>query len=304
MKKRFVIGYILLNIGIIMGAISVIFNLIYNIILKFDPEAFYAGVLIGTGLAWLLFIIPGSILVRKHEQLFKKIIGTIITLLGVLLSLGIIAIGVLLSPGIIAIEVTVSNAMIIAYSLVLFYLPFVLFYLTPGILLVSNIKARFIVGYEFLVFGIIGAIMLAFLVTFSYVNFLLNPSPDLGAILGMGAVWIFYTYNSIFYSIFMILGSIMVINHRFFVKKLFSLIVILLGIIPQIIFFVALLAQRLRESARPIGRAVGPEPELRLEPLFRPTDLPFFLIFFLIPFVLYLIPGILLLKSSKQNRSG
>jgi hypothetical protein len=233
MKKRFVIGYILLNIGIIMGAISVIFNLIYNIILKFDPEAFYAGVLIGTGLAWLLFIIPGSILVRKHEQLFKTIIGAIITLFGVLLS---IAIGVLLSSGIIAIEVTVSNAMIIAYSLVSFYLPFVLFYLTPGILLVSNIKARFIIGYEFLVFGIIGAIMLAFLVTFSYVNFLLNPSPDLGAILGMGAVWLFYTYNSIFYSIFIILGSIMVINHRFFVKKLFSLIVILLGIIPQIIF--------------------------------------------------------------------
>jgi hypothetical protein len=96
----------------------------------------------------------------------------------------------------------------------------------------------------------------------------------------------------------------MVINHRFFVKKLFSLIVILLGIIPQIIFFVALFAQRLRQSARPIGRAVGPEPELRLEPLFRPDDLLFFLIFFLIPFVLYLIPGILLLKSSKQNRSG
>ena len=296
MKKRFVIGYILLNIGIIMGAISVIFNLIYNIILKFDPEAFYAGLLIGTGLAWLLFIIPGSILVRKHEHLFKTIIGAIITLFGVLLS---IAIGVLLSPGI-----TVSNAMIIAYSLVSFYLPFVLFYLTPGILLVSNIKARFIIGYEFLVFGIIGAIMLAFLVTFSYVNFLLNPSPDLGAILVMGAVWLFYTYNSIFYSIFMILGSIMVINHRFFVKKLFSLIVILLGIIPQIIFFVALLAQRLRQSARPIGRAVGPEPELPLEPLFRPTDLPVFVIFFLIPFVLYLIPGILLLKSSKQNRSG
>jgi hypothetical protein len=224
MKKRFVIGYILLNIGIIMGAISVIFNLIYNIILKFDPEAFYAGVLIGTGLAWLLFIIPGSILVRKHEQLFKTIIGAIITLFGVLLSLGIIAIGVLLSPGIIAIEVTVSNAMIIAYSLVLFYLPFVLFYLTPGILLVSNIKARFIIGYEFLVFGIIGAIMLAFLLaSFLFVNFLLNPSPDLVAILGLGMAvfWPFYISNSIFYSIFIILGSIMVINHRFFVKKLF-----------------------------------------------------------------------------------
>jgi hypothetical protein len=75
MKKRFVIGYILLNIGIIMGAILVIINLIQNIILKLDPEAFYAGMFImfiETGLTWLLFIIPGSILVRKHEQLFKK----------------------------------------------------------------------------------------------------------------------------------------------------------------------------------------------------------------------------------------
>jgi hypothetical protein len=191
MKKRFVIGYILLNIGIIMGAISVIFNLIYNIILKFDPEAFYAGVLIGTGLAWLLFIIPGSIIVRKHEQLLKKIIGAIITLFGVLLSLGIIAIGVLLSSGI-----TVSNATIFAYLLVSFYLPFVLFYLTPGIFLISNIKARFIIGYEFLVFGIIGAIMLAFLLaSFLYVNFLLNPSLDLVAILGAGILlfWLFYT---------------------------------------------------------------------------------------------------------------
>jgi hypothetical protein len=72
MKKRFVVGYILMNIGIIIGAMSVIINLIQNIILKFDPEAFYAGVFIGTGFTWLLFIIPGSILVRKHEQLFKK----------------------------------------------------------------------------------------------------------------------------------------------------------------------------------------------------------------------------------------
>jgi hypothetical protein len=72
MKNRLVIGYILLNIGIIIGAISVIINLIENIILKFDPDAFYAGVRIGTGFTWLLFIIPGSILARKREQLLKK----------------------------------------------------------------------------------------------------------------------------------------------------------------------------------------------------------------------------------------
>jgi hypothetical protein len=285
MKKRFVIGYILLNIGIIMGAISVIFNLIYNIILKFDPEAFYAGVLIGTGLAWLLFIIPGSILVRKHEQLFKTIIGAIITLFGVLLSLGIIAI-----------EVTVSSAKNIEFYLVLFYFPFVLFYLTPGIFLISNIKAKFIIGYELLIYGIIGAVTLTVSI---YVRAYLTPDNIWRGLVVLP--WLYFTFP---FTIFIILGSIMVIKHKFFVKKLFAVIVILLGIIPQIVVFVDLFAQRLRESARPIGRAVGPEPELRLEPLFRPDDLLFFLIFFLIPFVLYLIPGILLLKSSKQNRSG
>jgi hypothetical protein len=289
-----VIGYILLNIGIIMGAISVIFNLIYNIILKFDPEAFYAGVLIGTGLAWLLFIIPGSILVRKHEQLLKTIIGAIITLFGIITIIAIIVIAIIVAA---SSRVEISHILFsFAFYFAIFSPPLVLFYLTPGILLISNIKARFKIGYELLIFGIIGAIILAF----SYVNFVLNPSPDLGVILAMGFGWLFYTS----YSIFIILGSIMVINHRFFVKKLFALIVILLGIIPQIVAFVDLLAQRLRESARLIGRAVGPEPELRLELLFRPTDFPDLVIFFLIPFALYLIPGILLLKSSKQNRSG
>jgi hypothetical protein len=274
-EQKFVIGYILLNIGIIMGAISVIINLIQNIILKFDPEAFYAGVPIGTGLAWLLFI-PGSILVRNHEHLFKTIIGAIITLLGV------IAIYLSSDPGVIAIYLP----------------PLVLFYLTPGIFLISNIKARFIIGYELLISGIIGAIISAFV----YVNVVLNPptGSDLGALIGVGLAigfgWLFYAS----YSILIILGSIMVIKHRFFVKKLFALIVILLGIIPQIVVFVDLLAQRLREFERRrelhFARPIGPEPELHL---FMPTDLELLLP----PFVLYLIPGILLLKSSKQNRS-
>jgi hypothetical protein len=280
MKKRFVIGYILLNIGIIIGAISVIINLIQNIILKFYPEAFYTGVFIGTGFTWLLFIIPGSILVRKHEQLFKTIIGTIITLLGIILIL-------------VAVSLSGEDA-------VLLILPLVLLYLTPGILLISNIKSLFIIGYEFLISGIIGAIVLAFI----YINTLLSPPAGgdlIGAALGAGFAFLFYTG----WSIVIILCSIMVIEHRFFVKKLFAIIVILLGIIPQIVVFVGLLAERLREFERWGGRLsarpIGPEPELLI----------FFMLgdemrvpLLLIPFVLYLIPVILLLKSSKQNRSG
>jgi hypothetical protein len=207
MKKRFVIGYILLNIGIIMGAISVIINLIQNIILKFDPEAFYAGVFIGTGFTWLLFIIPGSILVRKHEQLFKTIIGTIITLLGIILIL-------------VAVSLSGEDAAFLI-------LPLVLLYLTPGILLISNIKSLFIIGYEFLISGIIGAIVLAFL----YIKTLLGPPT--GGDFAAGFAFLFYNC----WSIVIILGSIMVIKHRFLLKKLFAIIVILLGIIPQIVFF-------------------------------------------------------------------
>jgi hypothetical protein len=179
----------------------------------------------------------------------------------------------------------------------LLILPLVLLYLTPGILLISNIKSLFIIGYEFLISGIIGAIVLAFI----YIQtFLSPPTGSIGAALAAGFAFLFYTC----WSIVIILGSIMVIKHRFFVKKLFAIIVILLGIIPQIVVFVDLLAERLREFERWGGRLsarpIGPEPELLI----------FFMLgdemrmpLLLIPFVLYLIPGILLLKSSKQNRS-
>jgi hypothetical protein len=213
--------------------------------------------------------------------LFKTIIGTIITLLGIILIL-------------VAVSLSGEDAAFLI-------LPLVLLYLTPGILLISNIKSLFIIGYEFLISGIIGAIVSAFL----YIKTLLSPPTggDFGALIGAalaaGFAFLFYTG----WSIVIILGSIMVIKHRFFVKKLFAIIVILLGIIPQIVVFVDLLAERLREFERlrelHSARPIGPEPELLL---FMPGDemrVPLLLI----PFVLYLIPGILLLKSSKQNLS-
>jgi hypothetical protein len=144
-----------------------------------------------------LFIIPGSILVRKHEKLFKKIIGTIITLLGII-------------PILAAVSLSGEDAAFLI-------LPLVLLYLTPGILLISNIKSLFIIGYEFLISGIIGAIVLAFL----YIKTLLSPPTGgdfgalIGAALGAGFAFLFYTG----WSIVIILGSIMVIKHRFLLKN-------------------------------------------------------------------------------------
>jgi hypothetical protein len=278
MKNRLVIGYILLNIGIIIGAISVIINLIENIILKFDPDAFYAGVHIGTGFTWLLFIIPGSILARKSEKLLKKIIGVIIILLGII-------------PILVDVLLIGTDLIII----IIFFLPIVLFYLIPGILLVSNIKAKFIIGYNLLIYGIIGAIILAFV----YVKLWLSPPQSLiGAVLGTVFAWIFYN----FYSVFIALGSIMIMEHKYFPKKSLGIIVILLGIIPQIVIFVDLLAQQLREFKLWLAHPISLEPELYLFDVLR--ILLVTLLCLLPPFVLYLIPGMLLLKSSKQNRSG
>jgi len=278
MKNRLVIGYILLNIGIIIGAISVIINLIENIILKFDPDAFYAGVCIGTGFTWLLFIIPGSILARKSEQLLKKIIGVIIILLRIITIL---------------VDVFLIGTDLII--IIIFCLPIVLFYLIPGILLVSNIKAKFIIGYNLLIYGIIGAIILAF----AYVKLWLSPPQSLiGAVLGTVFAWIFYN----FYSVFIALGSIMIMEHKSFPKKSLGIIVILLGIIPQIVIFVDLLAQQLREFKLWLAHPISLEPEIYLFDVLR--ILLVTLLCLLPPFVLYLIPGILLLKSSKQNRSG
>jgi hypothetical protein len=216
--------------------------------------------------------------------LFKTIIGAIITLLG----LGIILI-------LVAVSLSGQDPLVLPF-LTPVILPLVLLYLTPGILLISNIKSLFIIGYEFLISGIIGAIVSAFI----YIQTFLSPlTGSILAALPGAFAFLFYKL----WSIVIILGSIMVIKHRFFVKKLFAIIVILLGIIPQIVVFVYLLAERLREFERWRGRhpalPIGPEPELILFMLGDEMRVPLLLI----PFVLYLVPGILLLKSSNQNHS-
>jgi vacuolar-type H+-ATPase subunit I/STV1 len=86
MKARFVIGYILLALGL-LGSIYAASSFIRFIFAP--PTGDIIGVL-GAGLAWgaylasSIFIIPGAILVRKHESFVRRAIGIIVILLGII----------------------------------------------------------------------------------------------------------------------------------------------------------------------------------------------------------------------------
>jgi hypothetical protein len=128
----------------------------------------------------------------------------------------------------------------------------------------SKMKARFVVGYILLFLGIFGSIMMAF----EFISRLLAPpTGNLGEALAAGLAWAGYVGCSIF----IIPGSILIRKHKSVLKIIISIIVILLGIIPQTVAYVHNL---------PYGPS-GPTIEN--------------LLFFLIPFVLYMIPGILLI---------
>ena len=87
MKARFVIGYVLLALGL-LGSIYTASSYIHFI---FAPPtgSIIAG--LGAALAWasyvafsIMFIIPGAILVRKHESFVRRAIGIIVILLGII----------------------------------------------------------------------------------------------------------------------------------------------------------------------------------------------------------------------------
>jgi len=87
MKARFVVGYILLALGLLgsIYAASGFIRLIFA-----PPTGDIIGGALAAGLAWasylafsILFIIPGAILVRKHESFVRRAIGMIVILLGI-----------------------------------------------------------------------------------------------------------------------------------------------------------------------------------------------------------------------------
>jgi hypothetical protein len=131
-------------------------------------------------------------------------------------------------------------------------------------------RARFIIGYILLAFGILGSIWMASV----FIALILAPPVGGGILAGLGAgfAWLFYLGSSI---LFIIPGAILVRKHESFVRKLVGIIVILLGIIPQAVAYLHTL---------PRGPA-GPLIE--------------HLAFFFIPLTLYLIPGILLILPAR-----
>jgi hypothetical protein len=122
-------------------------------------------------------------------------------------------------------------------------------------------KLKFAIGYIFLVLGVLlGGRMTLYLIS----QVLKPPTDHLLGSLGAGFAWVFYILASIFIAV----GAILLKKHKSAFKKFLGIVVILLGIIPQVFIFF-------------INPPVGPMNEN--------------LIFFLLPFLLYLVSGILLI---------
>jgi hypothetical protein len=134
-------------------------------------------------------------------------------------------------------------------------------------------RARFVIGYALLALGLLGSIYTAS----GFIHLIFAPPTGdiIGGALAAGLTWASYLAFSI---LFIIPGAILVGKHGSFVRRAIGIIVILLGIIPQAVAYLHTL---------PKGPG-GPSIEN--------------LAFFLIPLVLYLIPGILLALPSRSSQ--
>jgi hypothetical protein len=134
-------------------------------------------------------------------------------------------------------------------------------------------KARFVVGYILLALGLLGSIYAAS----GFIRLIFAPPTGdiIGGALAAGLAWAYYLAFSI---LFIIPGAILVRKHESFVRRAIGMIVILLGIVPQAVAYMRTLPQ---------GPG-GPSIEI--------------LAFFLIPLVLYLVPGILLALPSRSSQ--
>jgi hypothetical protein len=134
-------------------------------------------------------------------------------------------------------------------------------------------RARFVIGYVLLALGLLGSIYTAS----GFIRLIFAPPTGdiIGGALAAGLAWASYLAFSI---LFIIPGAILVRKHESFVRREIGIILILLGIIPQAVAYLHTLPQ---------GPG-GPSIEI--------------LAFFLIPLVLYLVPGILLALPSRSSQ--
>jgi vacuolar-type H+-ATPase subunit I/STV1 len=157
-------------------------------------------------------------------------------------------------------------------------------------------RARFVIGYVLLALGLLGSIYTASI----FIRLIFAPpTGDIIGGLGAGLAWASYLAFSI---LFIIPGAILVRKHESFVRRAIGIIVILLGIIPQAVAAVAYLHSTL--PTRPTGPRTGPPPTepLPIGPAGPSIEILAFLAFFLIPLVLYLVPGILLALPSRSSQ--
>jgi uncharacterized membrane protein YidH (DUF202 family) len=134
-----------------------------------------------------------------------------------------------------------------------------------------RMRARFVIGYMLLALGLLGSMYAAS----EFIRLIFAPpTGDIIGVLGVGLAWASY----LAFSIFIIPGAILVRKHESFVRRAIGILVILLGIIPQVVAYLHTLPQ-------------GPGGPLIVN-----------LAFFIIPLILYLVPGILLALPSRSSQ--
>jgi uncharacterized membrane protein YidH (DUF202 family) len=144
MRARFVIGYVLLALGLLgsIYAASGFIRLIFA-----PPTGDIIGGALAAGLAWasylafsILFIIPGAVLVRKHESFVRRAIGIIVILLGIVPQavayLHTISLPTPSPPRGLGLPAGPPPGPSISIETIIFFLIPLILYLIPGILLI------------------------------------------------------------------------------------------------------------------------------------------------------------------------
>jgi hypothetical protein len=150
-------------------------------------------------------------------------------------------------------------------------------------------KVRFVIGYILLAFGLLGSIYMAS----EFIRlFFAPPTGNIVAGLGAGIAWALYLACSI---LFIIPGVVLIRKHESFVRRAIGIIVILLGIMPQVVVYLHIISLPTPSPPRGSGLPAGPPPGPSI-------SIDTIIFFSILPLVLYIIPGILLILPSRSSQ--